>query len=73
MRNTKGLLKADPKLPTEIQDHETHVPIEDTQVRRTGGEEPKRDEADIRTFLSNTDTYDVSGNEYDGDDQDYLK
>ncbi len=72
MRNTKGT-KVDPKRPTEVQEYLRHAPIEDSQVRRTGSEEPKTDEADIRTFLSNTDNYDVLGNEYDDDEQDYLK
>jgi len=67
------MLKTDPKLSTEAQEHITHTPIEDAQVKRSKNEESKRDEADIRTFLSNTDTYDVLGNEYDGDEQDYLK
>jgi|GEM_PF-2944670 len=71
MRNTKGILKADPKLlPTEMQENITHTPIDDN-VKTSAKEEHKTDEADIRTFLS--DTYDVSGNEYDDDEQNYLK
>lgn len=73
MRSTKRILDPKSKLSTEIQGHVTHTPIEDHNIKTSGKDDHKTDEADIRTFLSNTDTYDVSGNEYDGDEQDYLK
>lgn len=73
MRSTKRILDPKSKFPTEIGGHFTHTPIQDEQMKRIGSEESKTDEADTNKCLSNTDTYDVSGNEYDGDEQDYLK
>jgi len=72
MRNTKQIFKTTPKHPNEEQDNVTHTPIEDTQVQGTTHED-KTDEADIRTFLSNADTYDSWEDEYEAVYQDYLK
>ena len=72
MRNTKRI-KADPKLPIEARDHLRHAPLQDDHTRTSAKEEHKTDEADIRKFTSNSDNYDVLGDEYNDDEHDYLK
>lgn len=73
MRNTKRILDPKSKFPNEIQGHVTHTPFEDDDVKACAKEYHKTDETDIRKFTSNSDAYDVFGDEYDGDEQDYLK
>jgi len=72
MRNTKRISDPTRNLPTEIQDHITHAPIEDVQVKGNGNEDSKTDEADIRTFTSNSDSYEWE-DEREDIYQDYLK
>jgi len=73
MRNIKSVLDPKSKLPTEIQGHVTHTPIEDYSVKTSGKDDHKTDEADIRTFTSNSNTFDAWEDEHEDIYQDYLK
>jgi len=73
MRNTKRISKTPPKHPNEEQDNIAHTPIDDTQVNGTPDVDAKIDEADIRTFTSNSDAFDAWEDESEDIYQDYFK